>query len=176
MAIIGLPRLSPEDLAGWFASTTYRPEVSGPISDYARWFIDEGRAEGIRGDIAFAQAVVETGGFTNLDSVHLNNLSGIGHCDLCQSGWTFASPELGVRGQIQLLKSYALRRPAYANDLAHTGLHGPAGCCPTWGDLTTVWATDPGYGPKVMLIYTDMVDFALGRRARGEGLEEQSER
>lgn len=169
-AILGLPRLDAYDLAGWFATTSYRPRVLTPIAQYARWFIEEGRIEGVRGDIAFAQAVLETGGFTNQDSVAANNFSGIGHCDLCASGWTFASPQIGVRGQIQLLKSYAQRRPEYANALAHDSLHGPAGCCSTWGDLTTVWATDPGYGPKVMLIYTAMVTYALRRRAAGQGV------
>lgn len=170
-AIIGLPRLSAEDLAGWFATTRYAPRVATPMAYYAHWFIEEGRAEGIRGDIAFAQAVLETGGFTNTDSVVANNLSGIGHCDLCPAGWTFATPQLGVRAQIQLLKSYAVRKPTYANPLVDRRLRGPAGCCETWGDLTTVWATDPLYGPKVMLIYTDLVQHALDRRTAGLGLE-----
>ncbi len=170
-ALIGLPRLTADDLAEWFATTSYRPRVSTPIPDYARWFIQEGKAEGIRGDIAFAQAVLETGGFANNDSVNANNFSGIGHCDSCPSGWAFPSPELGVRAQIQLLKSYAIKKPVYADPIVDKRLHGPAGCCPTWGDLTTVWATDPGYGPKVMLIYTSIVDFALKRRAAGQGLE-----
>jgi hypothetical protein len=169
--LIGLPRLTAEDLAGWFARSAYRPRVSTPIEDYARWFIEEGQAEGIRGDVAFAQAVLETGGFANTDSVVANNFSGIGHCDLCPSGWTFGSPRLGVRAQIQLLKSYAIKKPQYASDLVDKRLRGPAGCCPTWGDLTTVWATDPGYGPKVMFIYTSLVDYALQRRAAGQGME-----
>jgi hypothetical protein len=170
-ALIGLPRLTAEDLAEWFATTSYRPRVATPIPDYARWFIEEGQAEGIRGDIAFAQAVLETGGFSNNDSVNVNNFSGIGHCDSCASGWAFASPELGVRAQIQLLKSYAIKKPEYASPLVDKRLHGPAGCCPTWGDLTKKWATDPGYGPKISLIYTSIVDFALKRRAAGLGLE-----
>lgn len=169
--IIGLPRLTPEDLAGWFAQTPYHPRVTTPISDYAQWFIEEGRAEGIRGDIAFAQAVLETGGFANTDSVLGNNFSGIGHYDNLPLGWTFPSPRLGVRAQIQLLKSYAVKKPEYANPLVDKRLRGPAGCCQTWGDLTTVWATDPTYGPKVMLLYTSLVDYALKRRARGEGLD-----
>ena len=170
--LIGLPRLSPEDLAGWFASSPYRPRVATPIADYAKWFIAEGRSEGIRGDIAFAQAVLETGGFANTDSVIGNNFSGIGHYDNLPLGWTFPSPRLGVRAQIQLLKSYAVKKPDYADTLVDKRLHGPAGCCPTWGDLTTVWATDPNYGPQVMLIYTAMVDYALQRRARGEGFDD----
>lgn len=172
VAIIGMPRLSAGDLATWFAESPYVSRVSTPIEDYARWFIEEGAAEGIRGDIAFAQAVLETGGFANTDSVMANNFSGIGHCDSCASGWTFPSPQMGVRAQIQLLKSYAVRRPEYVNDLVDRRLRGPAGCCVTWGDLTTVWATDPGYGPKVMLLYSDMVDHALRRRANGQGFDE----
>ncbi|MCB0970884.1 MAG: glucosaminidase domain-containing protein [Acidimicrobiales bacterium] len=170
--LIGLPRLTGEDLATWFAQSAYRPRVSTPIEDYADWFIEEGKTEGIRGDIAFAQAVLETGGFTNTDSVEGHNFSGIGHYDNLARGWTFPSPRLGVRAQIQLLKSYAVKDPAYANELVDPRLRGPAGCCETWGDLTTVWATDPTYGPKVMLIYTSIVEHALARRARGEGFEE----
>ncbi|MCB0965049.1 MAG: glucosaminidase domain-containing protein, partial [Acidimicrobiales bacterium] len=170
--IIGLPRLTGEDLATWFASSPYRPRVATPIEDYADWFIEEGMTEGIRGDIAFAQAVLETGGFTNTDSVEGHNFSGIGHYDNLARGWTFPSPRLGVRAQIQLLKSYAVRTPDYANELVDRRLRGPAGCCETWGDLTTVWATDPTYGPKVMLIYTSIVEHALARRARGEGFED----
>ncbi len=172
VALIGLPRLSAEDLAGWFAQSPYRPKVSTPIEDYARWFIEEGRAEGIRGDIAFAQAVLETGGFANTDSVVANNFSGIGHYDNAPLGFIFPSPKAGVRAQIQLLKSYAVKRPDYANPLVDSRLHGPSGCCQTWGDLTTVWATDPTYGPKVMLLYTSLVDYALDRRARGEGFDD----
>jgi hypothetical protein len=35
-----------------------------------------------------------------------------------------------------------------------------------------VWATDPTYGPKVMLIYSDIVAYALARRAAGQGFDD----
>ena len=170
--IVGLPRLSAEDLAGWFNRSPYRPRVSTPIADYARWFIEEGHAEGIRGDIAFAQAILETGGFANDDTVHRNNFSGIGHCDTCDAGFHFPSPQMGVRAQIQLLKSYAVGGSLFVNPLVDGRLRGPAGCCATWADLTGVWATDPGYHPKFLALYTDMVNYALSRRANGQGLED----
>ena len=150
--LIGLPRLSAEDLAGWFRRSAYRPRIPTPVEDFARWFIEEGQAEGIRGDA--------------------NNYSGIGHCDTCDSGWRFPSPQMGVRAQIQLLKSYALASPRYVHPKVDPRLRGPAGCCPTWIDLTTVWATDPTYGPKVMLIYSDIVAYALSRRAAGQGFDD----
>ncbi len=174
VALIGMPRLNAEDLAGWFESGPYKPRTTTPIIDYATWFIQDGRAEGIRGDIAFAQAVLETGGFANTDSVVANNFSGIGHYDNAPLGFIFPSPRAGVRAQIQLLKGYAVKKPDYANPLVDKRLRGPAGCCPTWGDLTTVWATDPTYGPKVMLIYTSIVEYALQRRAKGEGFDDPS--
>jgi hypothetical protein len=170
--LIGLPRLNAADLAGWFRQSPYRPRISTPVEDFARWFIEEGQAEGIRGDIAFAQAILETGGFANDDSVYANNYSGIGHCDTCDSGWRFPSPHMGVRAQIQLLKSYALTSPPYVYPKVDGRLRGPAGCCQTWGALTTVWATDPTYGPKVMLIYSDIVAYALARRAAGQGFDD----
>lgn len=171
IALIGPSRLTADDLASWFRSSPYAPRVDTPIEDFARWFIDEGETEGIRGDVAFAQAVLETGGFANNDTVLANNYAGIGHCDSCDAGWRFPTPELGVRAQIQLLKSYAIAGPEYVHPLVDRRLRGPAGCCGTWGELTTVWATDPGYGLKVMVIYGSMVDHALDRRARGEGFE-----
>jgi len=174
VSLIGMPRLNAEDLAGWFETGPYAPRTATPIIDFATWFIQDGRAEGIRGDIAFAQAVLETGGFANTDSVVANNFSGIGHYDNVPLGFTFPSPRAGVRAQIQLLKGYAVKDPDYANPLVDKRLRGPAGCCPTWGDLTTVWATDPTYGPKVMLIYTSMVEYALQRRAKGEGFDDPS--
>lgn len=169
--LIGMPRLSAEDLASWFAASPYRSKIATPIDDIAAWFIEEGRIEGIRGDVAFVQAVLETGGFTNGDSVARHNYSGIGHYDNLAAGWAFPSARDGVRAQIQLLKSYAVRQPNYAQPLVDRRLRGPAGCCRTWGDLTARWATDPTYGPKVMLLYSSLVDHAIGRRAAGEGLD-----
>ena len=54
--------------------------------------------------MAFAQAVLETGGFSSPDAVDLNNYAGIGHCDTCGQGWAFPSPQAGVLGQLQLLR------------------------------------------------------------------------
>ncbi len=63
-------------------------------------------AEGVRGDVAFAQAMVETGAFTSPLTRH-NNFAGIGACDSCPTGFDFDSPQLGVRAQMQLLHAYA---------------------------------------------------------------------
>ena len=61
-------------------------------------------------------------------------------------------PDLTVFGRLDP----ATAREALDGGPAAACLRGPAGCCQTWGDLTTVWATDPTYGPKVMLLYKQL--------------------
>jgi hypothetical protein len=38
-------------------------------------------------------------------------------------------------------------------------------CCQTWESLTGVWATDPDYGSKILLLYGQMLAFALANSA-----------
>ena len=55
--------LSGEQMAGWIRAKGYNPRIQTSIDDLAQIYVDEGNAEGVRGDFAFAQSVVETGGF-----------------------------------------------------------------------------------------------------------------
>jgi len=165
LTIEGSSIFTADELAGWFATWQVVPtRASAPPADLARFFIDEGAAEGIRGDVAFAQAILETGSFTNQDTVNFNNYAGIGHCDSCPSGWAFPSPQMGARAQIQLLKSYVYEQPEYVNDLVDRRLRGPAGCCQTWNELSGVWATGGGYGALIMSIYADMLEWLYQQR------------
>ena len=103
-----------------------------PIDELIGAFIDEGAAEGVRGDMAFAQSIHETGSFANSDTIGRNNFAGIGHCEACGGGFAFATAQIGVRAQIQLLKSYAEEDPTYNSPRADPELNGPAGCCSHW--------------------------------------------
>jgi hypothetical protein len=165
LTIEGSSIFTAEEMAAWFATWQVMPTRAGaPPADLARFFIEEGAAEGFRGDVAFAQAILETGSFTNQDTVNFNNYAGIGHCDSCPSGWAFPSPQMGVRAQIQLLKSYVYDEPEYVNDLVDRRLRGPAGCCQTWNELSGVWATGGGYGALIMSIYLDMLEWLYQQR------------
>ncbi|MCL4245279.1 MAG: glucosaminidase domain-containing protein [Candidatus Dadabacteria bacterium] len=81
----------------------------------AEMFIEEGRAEGVRGDVAWAQSLLETGYFRygRIVTPDMNNYSGIGalYEDRPRFGARFDSPRLGVRAQIQHLKAYATTEP-----------------------------------------------------------------
>jgi len=164
LPIAGQSVFTATELAQWFIQRGFPSRAQAPITDLAKYYIDEGHDQGIRGDMAFAQSVLETGSFTNQDTVALNNFAGIGHCDSCASGFAFATPELGVRAQIQLLADYTQRDVKLAHPLVDRRLHGPSGCCQTWWQLTHTWATAGNYGPKIMGIYREMLYWLVIQR------------
>lgn len=166
--ILGTPVLEPAELAGWYNAGYYLDLTAARIVQMAAWYVSEGRAEDVRGDVAFAQAIVETGGFGSPDAISFNNYAGVGHCDSCATGLDFPSPEGGVRGQIQLLRIFAsppgtpLTQPAIIPAVAPGGQFR-GGCCPSWQSLTGTWATDPNYGNAVLTTYKSMLDYALSQ-------------
>jgi hypothetical protein len=153
-----------KELGEWFLQRGVRSRAQAPVTDLAEDYIAEGVAQGIRGDMAFAQSVLETGSFSNDDTIRLNNFAGIGHCDTCATGFAFANPDLGVRAQIQLLASYAKQGVVLKRPLVDHRLHGPSGCCQTWRDLTHTWATNGNYGPKIMGVYREMLYWLVVHR------------
>ena len=170
--VMGPATLTADQMVAWFDAQGYHPRLSDTtVPALAQIFLDEGAAEGVRGDFAFAQAVVETGGFSAAPD---DNYSGIGWCDGCARGIVFPSPRDGVRAQIQLLLNYADAGSRAAN------LHNPLspflwssaaafdsyfakGWAPTWSDMGHGnWATDPNYSGKVIGVYRAMVAHAQG--------------
>jgi flagellum-specific peptidoglycan hydrolase FlgJ len=173
---MGDAELTPDEVTAWFVARNVKYRLSGGISigDLVKMYFDEGKAEHVRPELAFAQSIIETGSFGNaLD----NNYAGIGACDSCNGEPAFPSPQEGVRGQIQLLRNYAdptsraanLANPPsptiYGNDpVAAAGLYDTffaKGRTPTWNVMGNGnWATDPGYSQKVLTVYFQMVSFA----------------
>lgn len=166
--IMGTAALETAQMAGWFDSSYYKDRTAATPAQLTAWYLRQGKAEGVRGDVAFAQAVVETGGFSSPDAINLNNYAGIGHCDSCGAGLAFPSPEGGVEGQMQVLRVFAnprgtpLTQPAVIPAVAPGGEFG-GGCCPSWQSLTGHYATDPLYGQTVLSVYKSILDYALGR-------------
>ena len=170
--------LTAAQLAGWIRSQGYHPRLSTSVDDLASIYIQEGTDEGVRGDFAFAQAVVETGGF---EAAPANNYAGMGWCDSCRNGTGFPTPRDGVRAQIQHLLNYAdsssraakLHHPPspywYGSDPATAAANFDhffaKGWAPTWNDMGHGnWATDPNYADKVIHVFNEMVAFAQGGR------------
>jgi hypothetical protein len=173
---MGDSELTGEQIAAWFEARGAHARLSGTttITDLASLFVEEGAAEHVRGDIAFAQSILETGWFAHaLD----NNYGGIGACDSCKGEIGFPTPRDGVRGQIQMLRNYAdpASRAATLANPPSPQIYGrdPAaaaqsydtffakGRVPTWNLMGNGnWATAAGYAPRVLGLYFDMVAFA----------------
>jgi hypothetical protein len=136
----------------------------------AGYYISEGEAEGVRGDVAFAQSVLETGAFMypghGLVLPTDNNFAGIDACDSCTHGDVFATALLGVRAQIQLLRVYADPSLKQISDFPDPValLHEPhlrsTGFAKTWYSLGGRWATGANYGFHIYDIYEQMVRLA----------------
>ena len=121
---------------------------------------------GVRGDVAFAQSILETGGFANPGAAATdNNFAGIGWCDSCAHGFNFPSALVGVRAQLQLLRTYVdpnFPDASYTEPILLPGTLklGFRGKVQTWWDLWGTWATGAFYGQRLYDIYERMVEFA----------------
>lgn len=170
--IMGQAKLSPDELTAWFVGTGRKANATVPIEELSKIFLEEGAAEGVRGDIAFAQSILETGsfGFPSYGQVQGgdNNFAGIGACDSCPDGYGYPDARTGVRAQIQLLRNYAdptatsmtLHNPSLWAKFDSFGLHGKA---ITWQDLTGRWATSTTYGPKIFDVYFQILNYVTDR-------------
>lgn len=166
-AILGSPVLDADDLVAWYRTYYAADPPVGPITAIVDAYLAIGTEEGVTGDIAFAQAILETGGFT---SGHARgfNFAGIGAYDHCAPvcGFRFTDLEAGVRAHVHLLRAYAdpaltsAQLASPPNALVAPERVGVRGCCARWTGLTGVWATDPNYDRKVLGIYRLMVETA----------------
>jgi hypothetical protein len=174
--VMGAAELTAANLTDWFNARDVHYRLAGgmSIADLVQLYMDEGKAEHVRPELAFAQAIIETGSFGHaLDS----NYAGIGACDSCQGEPAFPTPRDGVRGQIQLLRNYAdptsraanLANPPsptiYGNDPVEAARSYDTffakGVAPTWNEMGNGnWATDPGYAQKVLTVYFQLVSYA----------------
>lgn len=79
------------------------------IEDFCKIYIEECKKEGVRVEVAFAQAMVETGYLSFGGDVDISqyNFAGMGATGNCVKGNSFSTVRLGIRAQVQHLKCYA---------------------------------------------------------------------
>ncbi len=159
-AIMGKARATAGQMASYLKKKN--PSVPQSVLDMIPLYLSEGEAEGVRGDIAFAQSCLETGNFTFSGSaVNLkqNNFCGLGVTQRGKTGLSFESAQLGIRAQIQHLKAYA------STDKLRNVLADPRfryvkrGCAPyvEWlgqkeNPQGKGWAAGEKYGEKILSI------------------------
>ena len=124
-------------------------------------------AEGVRGDIAFAQSCLETGNFTFSGSavtLPQNNFCGLGVTQRGKAGLSFESPQLGIRAQIQHLKAYASTDKLRNERIDPRFRYVTRGCAPytEWlgqkeNPQGKGWAAGEKYGEKILSILKAIV-------------------
>lgn len=174
-SVMGPSLLNATQLAAWYAtkrrSAPNLPNLGNDVTRLAQIYITEGNADGVRGDIAFIQSFIETAAFTfpsygQIPST-FNNFAGIYAFNGRVKGTTcdaetapsrcFASAQVGVRMQIQLLRGYADSTIRTQTRL----IKPPAdriGLAPYWEFFggqsgKAIWATAPNYGVTILTYY-----------------------
>jgi len=168
--IMGASRLSAAQLVAWFNGRQPRPagvySATVPVETLAQHYIEEGAAEGVTGDVAFMQSIVETGWFRFSGTVPawMNNFAGIGATDTNPNPATFPDARTGVRAQIQHLRAYAdpgayaCSVPPLANPCVDPrfALVVPKGRAPTWNQMGNGnWASASTYATTILTLYDE---------------------
>lgn len=141
-AIMGSSIATAEQLNEYLLSAN--PRATGYLH-LAAIFLDEGEKEGVRGDGAFCQSLIETGYFKFGGDVQpgQHNYAGLGATGGVP-GLTFVDDRTGIRAQIQHLKAYATTDPLTQACVDPRYKYVSKGCAPTFEQLSGKWAV-PGY-------------------------------
>ena len=173
--IMAASRLTGEQIVAWFNGRQPRPAgayaATVPVETLVRYFVDEGAAEGVTGDVAFMQSVVETGWFrfSGLVPASANNFAGIGATDTNPTPAIFPDARTGVRAQIQHLRAYAdptavtCTAPPLHNPCVDPrfDLVVPKGKAPTWNQMGNGnWASASTYASSILSLYDEARTFS----------------
>jgi hypothetical protein len=164
-SIVGQTFLSPEQM------NQYVKEINPNAIELGNFYLTFGEYYGIRGDVAFAQAIHETDyfRFTGVVQPNQNNFCGLGATGPDNPGASFDTPREGVLAHIQHLFAYASTKPLpdkypLVDPRFNLVTRGSA---TTWIALNGKWAV-PGnnYGQSILNLYERMIHSTI------ENLEE----
>jgi hypothetical protein len=178
--IMGSARLSATQILDWLDTRQPRPAgtyaATVRVEALVRLYLEEGAVEGVTGDVAFVQSVIETGWFRFMGSVPptFNNFAGIGSTDRNPAPAVFADARTGVRAQMQHLRAYAdasanaCASPPLAKPCVDPRFHLvlPKGKAQTWNQLGNGnWASDRHYGTRIVTLFQDALRFSESARS-----------
>lgn len=92
-----------------YPASVYTDKGAADIETFAKIVCEEAEAEGVKGEVVFAQILHETGYLQFGGDVNVSqcNFAGIGAVGGGVAGATFADVRTGIRAQVQHLKAYA---------------------------------------------------------------------
>lgn len=168
-SIMGTSSTSVEQMVKYYnAHATYPAFYAGTdaptIAAFCQIYMEECAAEGVKAEVAFCQAMNETGflKFGGQVSITQYNFAGMGATDDGAAGASFPNVRTGVRAQVQHLKGYA-STAALNNacvDPRFAYLSKSRGCAPIveWLGINENpakkgWATSVNYGYNLRNLY-----------------------
>ena len=140
----------------------HNPQFDKSIADA---YIEVGEVYGIRGDVAFCQAILETGWFKfdrgTVLSPENHNYRGLGVVKRGIKGEKFETVKDGVTAHLQHLYAYCCTAPIPDGEkmLDPRFKAVKRGVANEWSDLNNRWAMNPVYGSKILKIYDDLLKF-----------------
>ncbi|MFC2743691.1 MAG: tetratricopeptide repeat protein [Selenomonas artemidis] len=161
ISIMGDAAATEEQMLAYLLRRNAQPKLTGTPAQLVHAYYEEAEREGIRPDVALAQAFKETGFFAYGGDVswEQNNFCGLGATGNGAKGLSFPDIRTGVRAHIQHLLAYASKElptvPIVDPRYSHIRTNRPDvyGRLTRWTDLNGVWAV-PGrnYGQEILLI------------------------
>ena len=137
---------------GYSYPSIYASKGASSIEDYCQLVLEEANAEGVKAEILFAQAMLETGWLQFGGSVKASqcNFGGIGAVNATAGGASFDDVRTGLRAQVQHLKAYASTEPLKNACVDPRFKKVERGVAPCVEDLNGRWAVPgDGYGQRV---------------------------
>lgn len=143
------------DHFNWCATypcATYKSKGAGTIEQFVKILFEVAESEGVRADVVYAQAMLETnflqfGGLVKADQC---NFAGIGATGGGNSGNTFADVRTGLLAQVQHLKAYASTEKLNNKCVDPRFEYVERGCGPTLYLMGTKWAMSTTYGDELV--------------------------
>lgn len=166
--ILGGPMATEAQCVNYLLKINPEPNISVTPEELVSYYYEEATREGVRPDVAFAQALHETGNFSYGGTVtsDQNNYCGLGTTSDYVQGGYFPSAQIGVRAHIQHLLAYATTRTPSEEivDPRYSMVRDIYGSMtlPHWVDLNGRWAV-PGttYGQRIMNIFQQILQEPL---------------
>lgn len=167
--LMGESVLTEGQIVAWMRhKAATKPAMAGYMH-LPKLFLEEGAAEGYRGDLAFCQAVKETGyfGFGGDVVPGQHNYAGLGTTGGGVKGCSFPDDRTGIRAQVQHGKGYATDAPLNNPCVdPRYGLISPHGKAKTVEELGGKWAV-PGYDTKK---YASLQEASAAQDSYGHGI------
>ncbi|MCM1160408.1 MAG: GBS Bsp-like repeat-containing protein [Roseburia sp.] len=168
--IMGTSETDLDQMVAYFEDNAEYPEFyedsdAPTIEAFCKLYLSESKAEGVKAEVAFIQAMKETNFLKYGGDVDISqyNFAGLGATGGGASGASFESVKIGIRAQVQHLKAYATTEPLNKACVDDRYSLVTKGCAPYVQWLGTNenptgkgWATDPGYGNDIVKRIADL--------------------